>query len=102
MSSAVQDHTNHFKLPVRVSVKSVVRARYSDSERGTRGLFKPDSWDARSQGIDVITTSDGNTINLLSDGGQSVPLPGWVLLLTDGDKEHGYRWTLYGITSLSN
>ena len=40
---------------------------------------------------------DGSTITLLSDGQQSPPKAGWVVLLYEGSEQDGYRWTLYGI-----
>ncbi len=77
-------------LPRRIRVQEVLDARYPDRQR-------PLSWDLRKNGIDRIRTAEGESLNLLSDGGQSVPKPGWVLLLTDGDAAIGYRWTLYGL-----
>lgn len=59
--------------------------------------FRPDSWDQRSEGIDIIRTTDGEVVKLLSDGMQSSPKPGWVLMLRNGDPADGMRWTLYGI-----
>lgn len=77
-------------LPRRVRVGEVLRSRYADSGR-------PLSWDLRKEGIDEIQSSDGEALKLFSDGGQSTPKPGWTILLTEGNPNTGYRWTLYGI-----
>ena len=77
-------------IPCRVQVEQLVHGRYTDGER-------PLSWDARTSGIDEVVLVGGQQIRLLSDGGQSCPKHGWVLLLTGGDTIEGYTWTLYGI-----
>ena len=77
-------------LPRRVIVKRIVSSRYAEN-------LRPLSWDERKEGEDTIESGDGATVKLLSDGQQSPPKPGWVLLLTSGDDSVGYRWTLYGI-----
>ena len=77
-------------LPVRVEVKSIVSSRYPNHTR-------PLDWNARVAGRDVIETADGLSLTLWSDGQQSPPKPGWVILLTNGSEDPGYRWTLYGI-----
>jgi hypothetical protein len=59
--------------------------------------FRPDNWDERHSGIDIIRTTDGEVLKLLSDGMQSTPKPGWVIMLLDGNHEQGFKWTLYGI-----
>lgn len=76
-------------LPARIRVADTVSSRYIANER-------PTSWDQRKSGLDVVRTSDGATIKLLSDGGQSPPKKGWDLILTElhGDS---YTWTLYGL-----
>ena len=85
---------NH--LPKSILVKEVVSSRYP-------GAIRPDSWDDRIAGIDVIIASDGNKYNLLSDGQQSPPQKGWQLVLREGDNRVGYHWTLYGLaTSVAN
>lgn len=76
--------------PFRVEVESIISSRYTGHE-------KPLSWDERREGIDVIKTSDQKTLRLLSDGGQSPPQPGWVILITGGDESIGYTWTLYAM-----
>lgn len=80
------------KAPFRVTVASIVSSRYGDLTIG-----RPESWDMRKEGVDVVQSSTGETIRLLSDGQQSVPQKGWVLLITDGDSTSGYRWTLFGM-----
>ena len=73
-----------------VSVKSVVSSRYPSGRR-------PLQWDERKEGIDVIRTTSGEELKLLSDGQQSPPEPGWTLMLTGGSAAAGYHWTLYGL-----
>ena len=77
-------------VPSRIEVEQLVESRYRSGER-------PLSWDDRIEGADVIRTTDGKTYRLMSDGGQSPPKKGWVLMLTGGDAEAGYQWTLYGL-----
>lgn len=77
-------------LPLKASVTGVLSSRYAASSR-------PAEWDRRISGIDKIETKEHGTISLNSDGSQSVPEPGWTIVLTDGDEQQGYRWTLYGI-----
>ena len=79
-------------IPFRDSVEELISSRY-DSFEGQ----KPGSWDARSEGKDVVRLKSGKTVTLFSDGGQSPPKPGWIILLTDGNPSDGYNWTLYGI-----
>ncbi len=76
-------------LPVKVTVSSIVEGRYSGP--------RPASWDQRIAGHDLVTLADGSVIKLQSEGGQSVPQPGWVLMITSGDANTGYSWTLYGL-----
>ncbi len=61
------------------------------------GEVRPASWDSRAGGVDVVKTVDGDTLRLCSEAGQNTPQPGWVILLTAGDAESGYAWTLYGM-----
>lgn len=77
-------------LPRKVEVLSTVRSRYADGAR-------PPSWDARCDGVDVVAVQGGEQLRLWSDGGQSTPKHGWVLMLTDGNPQDGYKWTLYGL-----
>lgn len=78
-------------LPSRITVTKLVSSRYPSGKR-------PASWDQRTSGVDVVQASDGKNIKLLSDGGQSPPRKGWVVLLTKGDEQSGFNWTLYGLT----
>jgi hypothetical protein len=93
-------------LPARVQVVEVLQSRYSDPKRAASivesqwyvpGVSRPLSWDERTDGIDVVRIASGEILKLSSSGMQSVPKPGWVLMLTGGDADEGYRWTLYGI-----
>ncbi len=79
----------------RVHVVSLISARYDGV--CSADYDRPDSWDMRLGGIDIITTEDGETIRLLSTPMQSPPKPGWVLMLTGGAAESGFTWTLYGM-----
>ncbi len=81
-------------LPLKASVTEVVSSRYADGNR-------PADWDRRISGIDKIQTKELGSIALFSDGSQSVPAPGWTIVLTDGDEQSGYRWTLYGLPRAS-
>jgi hypothetical protein len=81
-------------LPYRIEVLAVVSSRYGAGER----LPRPQSWDERHSGIDIVKISTGAEIRLASSAMQSVPKPGWVLMLTAGDENRGYEWTLYGMT----
>jgi len=78
------------QMPARFKVVEVKSQRYADNR-------KPQSWDKRIPGNDIVVTEDGRLLNLFSDGGQSPPKPGWVILVSGGDTDSGYLWTLYGI-----
>ncbi len=78
------------KLPSRAKVRQLVTSRYPDN-------IRPASWDDRREGVDVVKTEDNRYIKLSSDGGQSPPNPGWIIMLTGGDFQTGYTWTLYGL-----
>lgn len=80
------------KPPFRATITSVVSSRY-----GNASTSRPDSWDLRKDGVDVVTTENGETLRLFSEGQQSVPQQGWVILITAGDNSAGYRWTLFGM-----
>lgn len=84
----------------RVRVERLISSRYSSkAAAGTcsPGVERPDSWDSRVDGTDVVTLDGGETIRLASTPMQSPPKPGWVLMLTGGDAGVGFTWTLYGI-----
>jgi len=79
------------KLPCRVQVSSIESSRYPPTHE------RPSSWDRRVDGIDVVRTTEGQVLPLQSDGQQSPPKDGWIILITAGDEQSGYIWTLYGI-----
>jgi hypothetical protein len=89
----------------QIKVARVVSSRrYSDLERDydvTEDLFlspnRPANWEERLDGCEVIESVDGEQIQLWSDGMQSTPKPGWVILTTGGSQESGYTWTLYAM-----
>ena len=85
MSYSSFDH-----LPARIEVEQLVESRYKSGKR-------PLSWDSRKEGSDVVRAIDGKTYKLLSDGGQSPPKKGWIIMVTGGSAEAGYQWTLYGM-----
>lgn len=89
MNTSILEH--RADLPKRVRVSSLITSRY---EIGLR----PTSWEERVSGIDTIVGDDGITYKLQSDGGQSPPQSGWVILLNSGDANNGFLWTLYGIS----
>ena len=76
--------------PRRVQVSKILRSRYDNHTR-------PLSWDERRAGLDVVRCTDGEELSLWSDGGQSPPQEGWVILLTAGEVDSGVPWTLYSI-----
>ena len=86
-------------LPRKVSVKSLVSSRYDSFYKDEVLEFgqRPESWDDRLEGKDVIESDCGDTIDLWSDGGQSPPHNGWVIMLTSVKESGSYAWTLYGI-----
>lgn len=81
------------EIPVLKLVKRVTSSRYQNIEN-----VRPESWDLREEGRDIIETEDGLTLCLWSDGGQSPPQPGWKIMISDGDSSTGYHWTLYGLS----
>ena len=81
------------KLPHKILVNELLESRYAEFPEGGR----PSSWDSRKAGIDIVRSQDGEILKLKSDGQQSSPYKGWSLMITGGDCESGYRWTLYGI-----
>ncbi len=88
------------QVPCTVQVCEVVSNRYGVAPRQGEaefGLNRPLDWEARKEGVDVVTTLCGRTIPLRSGGGQSVPQAGWKVHLTGGNESEGYTWTLYGI-----
>ena len=79
-------------FPVKLEVEQLIESRYPRGER-------PLSWDGRTEGVDSVRTTDGRLLRLFSDGGQSPPKKGWVIMVEGGSSERGYRWTLYGLPS---
>jgi hypothetical protein len=99
-SEADRPHTIH--RAAKVCVAEVLSSRYgavsNGAQRAEGAGDRPQSWDDRKTGIDVIRSLGGETIKLKSSPMQSTPKPGWVLVLTGGTYEEGYTWTLYGIS----
>lgn len=88
-------------LPRKVLVKALVSSRYDDLYSSHKLVCggRPESWDDRVAGTDIIKTEEGEQIILQSNGQQSPPIPGHVLMLQDGDSARGFSWTLYGLKS---
>lgn len=87
----------------RVHVERVVSSRYNQNATPGRGAIegeRPESWDQRVGGTDVVIVDGGETVRLASTPMQSPPKPGWVLMLTGGDPGQGFTWTLYGMPRL--
>jgi hypothetical protein len=84
----------------RLSVIELVASRYDAIEGGMRqlGSERPLFWDDRKEGLDIVRSASGEEVRLHSTYMQSPPKPGWVIVLTGGDRESGFTWTLYGIT----
>ena len=85
-------------LPRQIEVLDIISSRYSPGSR-------PLSWDQRNSGIEIVKTTDGEEITLYSNGGQSTPQHGWVLVLTRqtdqlsaAETQSAYEWTLFGIS----
>ena len=89
-------------MKAKVCVEDVVASRYGLSVKpassGGKRSERPQSWDDRKEGIDVVRAFGGDTIKLKSSAMQSTPKPGWVIVLTGGSEQEGYSWTLYGIS----
>lgn len=82
--------------PARVEVTELLSSRYDTAENPKR--LRPQEWEERLAGVDVVRVSGGHTVRLQSSAMQSPPKPGWVLMLTDGNEADGYAWTLYGLS----
>ena len=83
----------------RITVLEVLSSRYKPGN-------KPNSWDKRTDGFDVVKTTEDEVIALDSQGAQSSPDKGWNILLSkdNGQKEiknfgllSSFSWTLYGL-----
>jgi hypothetical protein len=94
MATALNGSTD-ITPPCRVQVQGVVSSRYDDVS--ARKPKRPNSWDERIEGIDVVELVGGGTIRLHSSPMQSPPKAGWILLLSGGNAGQGFTWTLYGI-----
>lgn len=91
-------------LPKKITVKETVSSRYDDLYRDgilERGV-RPAVWEHRRAGQDVVVAESGERLALMSDGQQSPPQPGWILMIIGGDADEGYCWTLYGLPALSS
>ena len=84
-------------IPSRIKVRQVLESRYNLQDYDNKDLVRPLSWDQRISGVDVVETSDNQTLRLNSNGAQPVPQSGWDLLIYQGDADTGYQWTLYGM-----
>lgn len=94
MSASSGSHSEKaLHATAKVSVEEVLSSRY-----GLGHADRPQSWDQRREGIDVIGALGGASIRLRSSPMQSTPKPGWIIVLTGGSECEGYTWTLYGIT----
>jgi hypothetical protein len=82
--------------PARIEVTELLSSRYDTVKDHT--AVRPQEWDERVAGLDVVRVSAGHTVRLRSSAMQSPPKPGWVLMLTDGNEADGYAWTLYGLS----
>ena len=89
------------KISARIQVQELINSRYGSGLAASQSLDedlpRPLSWDVRVEGVDVVQSVDGKTVKLISSAMQTPPQPGWVILLTGGSAESGYRWTLYGM-----
>ena len=83
-------------LPRRIKITSVIKSRYTEIDTDT-ALCRPKSWDSRLAEVEVVKDHDNQEVKLRSNGGQSSPQEGWELMLTAGDPEQGYEWTLYSL-----
>ena len=89
------------RLHARAEVSEVLASRYDGLvEDSTAHGYRPAAWDERLEGVDTVRTSSGEVLRLYSTGGQSVPKPGWVVVITGGSFQTGYTWTLYGIPAV--
>ena len=95
-------HEKLLHMSAKVCVAEVVSSRYrgitSVGRVESAGGERPQSWDQRVAGIDVVRAVGGETIKLHSMAMQSTPKPGWVIVLTGGSEDEGYTWTLYGMS----
>jgi hypothetical protein len=102
MNGTTQNTTTHpiLDLPKKVVVKTRLTSRYDHfyAEGRLESGGRPMLWENRVEGLDRILTDQGEELVLYSDGQQSPPSAGWVVMLTE-KKADGYAWTLYGLPS---
>jgi hypothetical protein len=79
--------------PCRIQVQRLVSSRYS----GQSHIDRPQDWEARRAGPDEVEIVGGAIVRLSSSPMQSPPKPGWILMITGGDADSGFAWTLYGL-----
>jgi hypothetical protein len=72
----------------RVVISEIISSRYPNN-------LRPENWKLRKEGIDLVKTTDGQTLEVFSNAGQSPPQVGWHILLKN-DKNKAV-WTLYGM-----
>jgi len=75
----------------KITVKKIISQRYP------AGVSRPLNWDQRIEGIDTVESIDGATYSLQSSGQQSVPQPGWVILVDTSTSGTHKTWTLFGL-----
>lgn len=102
MNSRTESHGQKAPMTAgKICVAEVVSSRYATvggACGGKAGWERPQSWDARKAGVDVVRALNGETFKLSSSPMQSTPRPGWVIVLTGGSEQEGFSWTLYGIS----
>jgi hypothetical protein len=99
-ASSTNGGAGSLNLHAKAQVAEVLSSRYDSalqSPEEKRVGYRPAAWDERREGLDVVRTTSGEALRLFSNGAQSVPKPGWVIVVTGGSFESGYTWTLYGI-----
>lgn len=93
----------HAKAKIRIS--EIVSSRYGNEQVaegcGVELSRRPFLWDEREEGIDTVRTDGGEVVRLRSSAMQSIPKPGWIVVLTGGTEREGYTWTLYGLPPLN-
>jgi hypothetical protein len=97
-SDSTRGASRTLNLHAKVQVAEVLCSRYDGGHLTVEGVsYRPPGWDERREGLDTVRTTGGEVLRLVSSGSQSVPKPGWVIVVTGGSFESGYTWTLYGI-----
>jgi hypothetical protein len=85
-------------LPKKIVIKSRLSSRYDEhyADGRLQAGARPSRWENRIAGVDRVLSESGDEIALMSDGQQSPPSEGWVVMLTE-QRVEGYTWTLYGL-----